>query len=132
MTVANIAAVPALYVVITDDLDATQTGYLAYVDQSATMNGSPVGVSFTGTTITADYGQTYGNLEPGDLGGAVVLLLLGDLIDLRRAHRDPGLGDLARDVRLDPDVVRRVVAGRVSGREHRRELVEHVLVVGLG
>ena len=30
-----------LYVVITDDLDASQTGYLTYVDQSATMNGSP-------------------------------------------------------------------------------------------
>ena len=66
VTVANVAAVPALYVVITDDLDATQTGYLTYVDQSATMNGSPVGISFTGTTITADHGQTYGTLEPGE------------------------------------------------------------------
>ena len=65
MTVTNIAAVPALYVVITDDLDASQTGYLTYVDQSATMNGSPTGVSFAGTTITADYGATNGNLEPG-------------------------------------------------------------------
>ena len=65
VTVTNIAAVPALYVVITDDLDASQTGYLAYVDQSATMNGSTTGVSFAGTTITADYGAANGNLEPG-------------------------------------------------------------------
>ncbi len=65
VTVTNIAAVPALYVVITDDLDASQTGYLTYVDQSATMNGSTAGVSFAGTTITADYGATNGNLEPG-------------------------------------------------------------------
>jgi uncharacterized repeat protein (TIGR01451 family)/fimbrial isopeptide formation D2 family protein len=66
VTVANVASVPALYVVITDDLDATQTGYLSYVDQSATMNGATTGVSFAGTTITADYGQAYGNLAPGE------------------------------------------------------------------
>ncbi len=65
VTVTNIAAVPALYVVITDDLDASQTGYLTYVDQSATMNGAMAGVSFAGTTLTADYAATYGNLEPG-------------------------------------------------------------------
>jgi large repetitive protein len=65
VTVTNIAAVPALYVVITDDLDASQTGYLTYVDQSATMNGSTAGVSFAGTTITADYAGVNGNLEPG-------------------------------------------------------------------
>ena len=66
VTVTNIAAVPALYVVITDDLDASQTGYLAYVDQSATMNGATTGVSFAGTTITADYAAVNGNLEPGE------------------------------------------------------------------
>ena len=55
VTVTNIAAVPAPYVVITDDLDAAQTGYLTYVDQSATMNGSTAGVSFAGSVITADY-----------------------------------------------------------------------------
>jgi uncharacterized repeat protein (TIGR01451 family) len=67
VTVTNIAAVPALGVVITDPLPA---GQLAYVPGSATMNGSPVGVSITGATITADYDGTYGPLGPG---GTVIL-----------------------------------------------------------
>jgi uncharacterized repeat protein (TIGR01451 family) len=65
VTVKNVAAVPAMYVVITDDLDASQTGYLTYVDQSAALNGATAGVSFTGTTITADYSAVSGNLAPG-------------------------------------------------------------------
>jgi uncharacterized repeat protein (TIGR01451 family) len=65
--VMNIAPVPALNVVITDDLDASQPGQLAYVPQSATMNGSAASVSFAGSTITADYAATYGPLEPGEI-----------------------------------------------------------------
>jgi uncharacterized repeat protein (TIGR01451 family)/fimbrial isopeptide formation D2 family protein len=65
VTVTNVSALPALYVVITDDLDTTQTGYLTYVDQSATLNDATTGVSFAGTTLTADYATAYGNLEPG-------------------------------------------------------------------
>jgi fimbrial isopeptide formation D2 family protein len=65
VTVTNIAAVPAQYVVITDDLAATQSGYLTYVDQSATMNGGMTGVTFAGTTITADFATQYGALAPG-------------------------------------------------------------------
>jgi uncharacterized repeat protein (TIGR01451 family) len=65
VSVVNIAAVPAHNVVIRDDLDATQPGYLIYVDGSATLNGATAGVSFAGTTITADYGAAYGSLEPG-------------------------------------------------------------------
>ena len=45
VSVANIAAVPAINVVITDDLDASQPGQLAYVNGSATMNGSTAGVT---------------------------------------------------------------------------------------
>jgi uncharacterized repeat protein (TIGR01451 family) len=78
--VVNIAAVPALDVVVTDDLDATQPGQLAYVDLSATMNGSAAGVSFAGSTITANYAAINGPLEPGE---AVVLRF--------RAILDPGL-----------------------------------------
>ena len=44
------------------------------------MNGSTTGVSFAGTTITADYGATYGPLEPG----ATVVLRF-------RATLDPNL-----------------------------------------
>jgi len=80
VTVTNNAAVPALNVVLTDDLDAVQPGQLAYVSGSATMNGSTAGVSFAGTTITADYAAVNGPLDPGE---AIVLRF--------RATLDPGL-----------------------------------------
>ncbi len=66
VTVRNVGAVPALYVVITDDLDDPNPGYLIYVDQSATMNGLNAGVSFAGTIITADYSTDYGPLNPDE------------------------------------------------------------------
>lgn len=78
--VENIGAVPALNVVLTDDLDAPQPGQLSYVNQSATMNGSAAGVGFAGSTITADYDAVYGPLQPGE----VVVLRF-------RAILDPGL-----------------------------------------
>lgn len=65
VSVVNIAAVPAFDVVITDDLDASQPGQLSYVDLSATMNGSAAGVSFAGSTITANYFAVNGPLQPG-------------------------------------------------------------------
>jgi uncharacterized repeat protein (TIGR01451 family) len=64
--VRNIGSVPALYTVISDDLDVPVAGQLTYVDQSATMNGMTAGVSFNGSTLTADYGAAYGNLAPGE------------------------------------------------------------------
>ena len=48
----------------------SQPGQLAYVNRSATMNGSAAGVSFAGSTITANYGAVNGPLAPG---AAVVL-----------------------------------------------------------
>ena len=39
VTVQNPANVPALYVLLRDDLDEVTPGYLTYVDQSATLNG---------------------------------------------------------------------------------------------
>jgi uncharacterized repeat protein (TIGR01451 family) len=81
VSVTNIAGVPAFDVVITDDLDASQPGQLAYVAGSATMNGSTLGVSFAGSTITADYSAAVnGPLQPGE---SVVLRF--------RATLDPGL-----------------------------------------
>ena len=80
--VTNIAAVPAINVVLTDDLDAPQAGQLAYVDPSATMNGTTTGISFSGSTITANYAAVIGPLEPGE---TVVLRF--------RALLDPGLVD---------------------------------------
>src|SRR5439155_5416259 len=89
--IVNTGAVPAYNVVITDDLNATQPGQpasvnlsksgipplakaaisvpgqLAYVNRSATMNGSAAGVSFAGSTITADYGAVNGPLAPGEV-----------------------------------------------------------------
>jgi uncharacterized repeat protein (TIGR01451 family) len=66
VTVRNAGSVPALYTTITDDLDAVNPGYLSYVDQTARLNGLASGVSFAGTTITADYFNEYGALEPGE------------------------------------------------------------------
>ncbi len=65
VTVVNVASVPAFNVVIRDDLDANQPGYLAYVAGSATINASTGGVTFAGSLITADYAATYGELAPG-------------------------------------------------------------------
>ena len=67
VSVSNVGAVPAYYVAINDDLDAVTPGYLAYVDQSATLNGLTDGVTFLGTTVTADYFNEYGPLLPGEV-----------------------------------------------------------------
>lgn len=66
VTATNVSPVPALYVAVTDDLDEVMPGYLTYVDQSATMNGRPDGVTFAGTTLTADYATEYGPLAPNE------------------------------------------------------------------
>jgi large repetitive protein len=55
-------------------------GYLTFVDQSATLNGSPTGISIAGAVLTADYSTTYGPLAPG---ASVVLRF--------RAHINPTL-----------------------------------------
>ena len=63
--VTNIGTVPAQGVVLTDDLAADSPGDLAYVDGSATLDGSPAGVSVNGTVITADFSARDGGLAPG-------------------------------------------------------------------
>ncbi|HWZ73093.1 MAG TPA: isopeptide-forming domain-containing fimbrial protein, partial [Casimicrobiaceae bacterium] len=63
--VTNTSANPVNPVVITDDLNAAGAGALIYVAGTATMNGSPNGVSVTGNVITANYSATYGPLAPG-------------------------------------------------------------------
>jgi uncharacterized repeat protein (TIGR01451 family) len=63
--VTNVGTVPAYAVVIRDDLDMPFPGYLAYVDQSAMLNGSANGITVAGALITADYSTTYGPLQPG-------------------------------------------------------------------
>src|SRR5262249_46473536 len=61
----NIAGLPATNVVVTDDLNASQPGQITYVSGSATMNGATAGVSFSGSTITANYASANGVLAPG-------------------------------------------------------------------
>ena len=68
--VQNISAVPAIDVVITDDLDDPVAGQLNLVLGSATLNGLTAGVTEAPPLITADYSTTYGPLAPG---GVVVL-----------------------------------------------------------
>jgi uncharacterized repeat protein (TIGR01451 family) len=77
VSVRNVGAVPALYVVVTDDLDADNPGYLSYVDQSAVMNGLTDGVTVVGNVIMADYAGTNGPLDPGQ----TVLLRFRAVID---------------------------------------------------
>ena len=63
--VTNIGSVPAINVVITDDLDVPLAGQLIYVPGSALLDGSSAGTSFTAPVLTADYSATYGDLPPG-------------------------------------------------------------------
>src|SRR6266436_6255430 len=63
--VTNTSANPVTPVVITDDLNAAGPGALTYVTGTATMNGSPNGVSVAGNVITASYSATYGPLARG-------------------------------------------------------------------
>src|SRR5690349_18518399 len=63
--VTNTSANPVNPVVITDNLNAAGPGALTYVAGTATMNGSPNGVSVAGNVITANYSATYGPLAPG-------------------------------------------------------------------
>jgi len=63
--VTNVSTNPAPSVVITDNLNAAGAGALTYVAGTATMNGSPNGVSVAGNVITANYSATYGPLAPG-------------------------------------------------------------------
>src|SRR5262245_29280556 len=62
--VTNISAVPAYFVVITDDLDADTPGTLTYVAGSATLNGGTTGIAVAGNVITADYSTSFGPLPP--------------------------------------------------------------------
>jgi uncharacterized repeat protein (TIGR01451 family) len=63
--VTNTSAIPVSPVLLTDNLNAAGPGALTYVNGTATMNGSPNGVSVTGNIITADYLATYGPLASG-------------------------------------------------------------------
>ncbi len=64
VTVRNVGTLPALYVELYDDLDVPNPNYLAYVDQSAEMNGLTDGVVVNGNVIMADYFTEYGPLLP--------------------------------------------------------------------
>ena len=67
VTVRNVGTTPALYVELYDDLDVPNPNYLAYVDQSAMMNGLAAGVVVNGNVIMADYFTEYGALNPGEI-----------------------------------------------------------------
>ncbi|MDH3641153.1 MAG: DUF11 domain-containing protein, partial [Gammaproteobacteria bacterium] len=64
--VRNVGVLPALDVRITDDLDFPFPNYLAYVDQSATLNGAASGVVVSGQQLSVDYGDL-------EAGAAIIL-----------------------------------------------------------
>jgi uncharacterized repeat protein (TIGR01451 family) len=63
--VTNVGTVPAYAVNLRDDIAVPTPNYLAFVDQSWTLNGSTTGIIVAGTLLTADYSTTYGALQPG-------------------------------------------------------------------
>lgn len=63
--VTNVSILPAYAVVIRDDIAVPMPGYLSFVDQSWTLNGSTNGITVVGSLLTADYSTTYGALQPG-------------------------------------------------------------------
>lgn len=63
--VRNVSAVPAFYVVITDDVYMPVAGLQTLIDQSVSMNGSTRGITVNGSSITADYSTEYGPLQAG-------------------------------------------------------------------
>ena len=63
--VNNIGSLPATNVVVTDDL-GPMAGNVAYIPGSASLNGSPAGVVYAGTVLSADYAAQYGDLPAGD------------------------------------------------------------------
>ena len=64
VSVTNTGTAPATNLVITDNLTSL-AGKVTYVAGSATFNSTTTGVSYTASTLTADYASTYGNLQPG-------------------------------------------------------------------
>jgi uncharacterized repeat protein (TIGR01451 family) len=78
--VTNIGVLPAYAVVIRDDIAVPFPGYLTFVDQSWSLNGSTTGITVAGSLLTADYSTTYGALQPGR-----------DIILRFRAVLDPSL-----------------------------------------
>jgi large repetitive protein len=66
VTVTNIGTMPAMDVVITDDLAPPLGDQITYVPDSATLNRSTDGISFDGSRLTADYSSVYGDMSPGD------------------------------------------------------------------
>jgi uncharacterized repeat protein (TIGR01451 family)/fimbrial isopeptide formation D2 family protein len=63
--VNNIGSLPATNVVVTDDL-SPMAAYMTYIPGSASLNGSPAGVSYAGTLLSADYAVQYGDLPTGN------------------------------------------------------------------
>jgi len=112
VTVRNVGTVPALYVVITDDLDFPNPGYLTYVNQSATMNGLPDGITVAGSLLTADYSTINGPLQPGE---PVILRFRADIdpnlaigtpvTNLARVSWDDPLQWVEASVRIDVGAV---------------------------
>ena len=74
--VRNVGTLPALDVNLIDDLDVPVAGQLAYVDQSATLNGELAGVTVDGSTLTV----AYGDLAPGAAFGLRFLARLDDTL----------------------------------------------------
>jgi uncharacterized repeat protein (TIGR01451 family) len=63
--VTNIGSLPAIQVMITDDLSPPLGNQVTYVAGSGTLNGSTAGITYGGGILTADVDAPYGDLQPG-------------------------------------------------------------------
>jgi uncharacterized repeat protein (TIGR01451 family)/fimbrial isopeptide formation D2 family protein len=80
--VTNFGTVDAGNVVVTDNLSALSAQQVNYVANSALLNGSAVGVTFDGTTLTASYSASHGNLSPGESFALRFRVLIGLTVPL--------------------------------------------------
>ena len=151
--VSNTGLVPVNNVVITDDLDFPTAGQMTYVVGSGLVNGLATGVSFSGTTLTADYSTTYGDLAPAgvvELRFRVLLdaaLSIGDNVSntaevswnvppsVASATVDiniggtPGSANLTGEVWADTDFSNAVSTGETVLQDWRVELYQNSVLL---
>jgi len=93
--VTNTGVAPVTNVIITDDLLPAAT-QMTYVANSGLLNGLPTGVSFAGTTLTADYSANYGDLPAAGVAELRFRVLLANTLNIGETVTN--IGDVSWNV----------------------------------
>ena len=111
--VTNISGVPASNVIITDDLNfpVTLPVHLTYVANSALLDSAVSGVSYAGTTITADYSTSYGNLLSGQTTELVFRATIDNTLAIGTTIRNDGVVTWNAGTQTDTSTVNVIVGG---------------------